>query len=169
MAFAFFRMGTVDNSILEWIITHIGLLGTSYFPYMIGMCFARKQIITVLKQSTKQFDKYIPYCFAIILIGMIIMHSIIQSLFVAVFTAVVTICLFCICPLPKKITMMLIYLGEHSTNIWLVHMFFYTGLFDKLVFYAKYPVSIFVFLLLLSLGASYIINLICKPVLKLVR
>lgn len=48
-------------------------------------------------------------------------------------------------------------------------MFFYTVLFDGFVFVAKYPVPIFFLLLLLSLVSSYVIKLVSKPILKLVR
>lgn len=36
--------------VLAWIITHIGLLGTSYFPYVIGMLFCKKQVVAALRQ-----------------------------------------------------------------------------------------------------------------------
>lgn len=100
---------------------------------------------------------------------MIVMHGIVPTLFVAFITATVTIILLCICPLPKWTTDLLCYFGEHSTNIWLVHMFFYGSLFDGIVFAAKYPIPVFIFLLLLSLAASYIIKFLSKPILKLVR
>lgn len=60
---------------------------------------------------------------------MIVVHGVIQPLFVAFITATVTIILLCICPLPVWLTNLLCYFGEHSTNIWLVHMFFYGSLF----------------------------------------
>ena len=101
--------------------------------------------------------------------GMIVVHGMVQSLFVAVVTATVTIILLCVCPLPKRLTSLLCYLGEHSTNIWLVHMFFYTVLFDGFVFCAKYPILIFLLLLAVSLASSYVIKWLSKPILKLVR
>ena len=45
----FWGWGACDHAVLQWIITHIGLLGTSYFPYMIGMVFCRKQPISALR------------------------------------------------------------------------------------------------------------------------
>lgn len=100
---------------------------------------------------------------------MIVAHGIVPPLFVAFITATVTIVLLCICPIPKWATDVLCYFGEHSTNIWLVHMFFYTVLFDGFVFCAKYPIPIFLLLLTLSLASSYGIRWLCKPILKLVR
>ncbi len=46
----FWGWGVCDSVILSWIITHIGLLGTSYFPYAIGMLFCKKRAISLLRQ-----------------------------------------------------------------------------------------------------------------------
>lgn len=97
------------------------------------------------------------------------MHGIVPSLFVAVMTATVTIVLMCICPFPAWVVDCLCYFGEHSANIWLVHMFFYTVLFDGFVFCVKYPIPIFLLLLAVSLVSSYVIKWLSKPILKLVR
>lgn len=100
---------------------------------------------------------------------MLILHAVIQTLFVAVFTALGTITLLCVCPIPRRLQKILQYFGTHSTNIWLTHMFFYTVLFDGFVFHAKYPILIFFLLLALSLASSYVIKWLSKPILKLVR
>lgn len=39
----FWGWGACDSMVLSWLITHIGLLGTSYFPYMIGMLFCKSR------------------------------------------------------------------------------------------------------------------------------
>lgn len=122
-------------------------------------------------RDVKKYSQYI-YIYILTVFTfcmMIVMHGIIPSLFVAVITAIVTICLMCICPIPKWLAAIFEYLGDHSTNIWLTHMFFYMNLFNGLVFRVKYPILIFLFMLSLSLISSYIINLICKPILKNLR
>lgn len=101
--------------------------------------------------------------------GMIVVHGVIQPLFVAFITATVTITLLCICPLPVWLTSVLCYFGEHSTNIWLVHMFFYGNLFHGIVFCLKYPILALLFLIALSLVSSYVIKWLSRPILKLVR
>ena len=162
--------GACDSVIPSWIITHVGLLGTSYFPYAIGMLFCKKQVISLLRQRLTAINVRNIYIFTVLMFtGMIVVHGMVQSLFVAVITATVTIILLCVCPLPKRLTSLLCYLGEHSTNIWLVHMFFYTVLFDGFVFCAKYPILIFLLLLAVSLASSYVIKWLSKPILKLVR
>ena len=170
----FWGWGACESPALSWVITHIGLLGTSYFPYCIGMLFYKKRIISRLRQVVKTHAKrytdiYICMGALLIFAVMLIMHGLVQSLFVAVFTATVTIILFCLCPLPRRVRQLLCNLGEHSTNIWLVHMFFYLSLFKNLVFCLKYPIPILLLLLLFSLVTSYLVNWLSKPILKLVR
>ena len=166
----FWGWGACDSMVLSWLITHIGLLGTSYFPYMIGMLFCKKQVISLLRQQTAAIGKRTMQIITLIIfVCMIVAHGIVPPLFVAFITATVTIVLLCICPIPKWTTDVLCYFGEHSTNIWLVHMFFYGSLFGGLAFRAKYPIPVFLFLLALSLAASYGIKRLCKPILKLVR
>ena len=96
----FWGWGACDSVVLSWIITHIGLLGTSYFPYAIGMLFCKKQVISLLQQrlvSINARNIYIYIFTALTFAGMIIVHGIVQPLFVAVITATVTITLLCIC------------------------------------------------------------------------
>ena len=88
---------------------------------------------------------------------------------VQVFTGIVTIVLFNIVKKGKALEGVLLLLGKHSTNIWLTHMFFYNVLFVNFVFIAKYPIAIFAFMMALTIGSSYIINLINKPLGKLVK
>ncbi|MCD7735798.1 MAG: acyltransferase [Lachnospiraceae bacterium] len=50
------------------------------------------------------------------------------------------------------------FLGKHSTNIWLTHMFFYLRLFPGTVQKAKYPLFMLLLLIGMSIGASFCIN-----------
>lgn len=55
------------------------------------------------------------------------------------------------------------FLGKHSTNIWLTHMFFYcSDPFEGLVQKAQYPVCMLIFMLVLCIMSSYIIMMITK-------
>lgn len=155
---------------LAWIITHIGLLGTSYFPYVIGMVFCKKQVVAALRQRLAAVKASNICIFTgVTFAGMIAVHGLIPPLFVAFITATVTIILLCICPLPVWLTNLLCYFGEHSTNIWLVHMFFYGSLFHGIVFFLKYPIPVLLLLIALSLASSYVIRWLSRPILKLVR
>lgn len=52
------------------------------------------------------------------------------------------------------------YLGDHSTNLWLTHSFFCYYYFQKITFMPMYSILIIIWLLLLCLISSYLINLI---------
>lgn len=39
----FWGWGVCNSAVLSWVVTHIGLLGASYFPYMIGMLFCKSR------------------------------------------------------------------------------------------------------------------------------
>ena len=54
------------------------------------------------------------------------------------------------------------FLGKHSTNIWLTHMFFYLYVFPGLVQKARYPILMLTFILALCITTSYAIILIQK-------
>lgn len=97
---------------------------------------------------------------------MIIAHGFVQTLFVAVFTGIAFICIFNLMDKPKWLNKLLDYLGDHSTNMWLTHMFFYMIYFKELVFAPTYSFLIFPWLVILCLGSSYLINLIYKPIIK---
>lgn len=49
----------------------------------------------------------------------------------------------------------LMYIGNHSTNIWLTHLFICGALFDSFIFRLQYPILIYIGTLMVSLVASY--------------
>lgn len=54
----------------------------------------------------------------------------------------------------------LLFLGKHSNNMWLIHTFFCYYYFQDIIFYPKYSILIVILLLIISLAISIIINLI---------
>ena len=166
----FWGWGESEYTVVSWMISHLGLFGTSFFPYVIGMLFCKKQLIRKFRELSMKLSNALLCAIALVtLVGMKFMHGIFRSLYVAVITATVTICLVCICPLPKWTRSTLKYIGSHSTNIWLTHMFFYMSFFNGFAFRAKYPILVLLLLLVASLATSYVVNFISKPILKLVR
>ena len=161
---------TLSQPLASWAVSRIGCFGTSFFPYIVGMIFCKKRFIAKLRKGTEKLKQIYIYILAFFVFCLlVVLHGVIQSLYVTVFTAISVILLFGIIRLPRWLDNILAFLGNHSGNIWLTHMFFYTGLFDGLVFRAKYPVLIFAALLGLSLSASYLVRLIYKPIQKKLR
>lgn len=155
----------LDNDILNWFIRQIALFGTSQLPFIIGSVFADKKVYSKLDNICNKI-RYKNILGILIIMLMIVAHGIVQTLFVAVFTGIVFICIFNLINKPKWINRLFNYLGDHSTNIWLIHMFFYMIYFKNLVYGAKYSFLIFPWLVILCLASSYIVNLIYKPIAK---
>lgn len=156
-----------DNSVLVILVNAAVLLGTSQFAFIVGMIFAKEHIYTKIKKRLNNISyKNVLCIFGVMLL--IIIHSFIESMIIAPINAIIFICLFSIMQKAKWLQKLLLYMGNHSTNIWLIHMFFYMSIFPKLIFAPKYPVLIFLNLLFFSLVSSYIINLIYSPVLKII-
>lgn len=79
----------------------------------------------------------------------------------AVLTGIVAIAAFLLFNLWEKgnaAERVLTFLGDHSTNIWLTHMFFYAYVFKGLVEKAKYPIPMLLFMLALCIVVSYVIK-----------
>ena len=61
---------------------------------------------------------------------------------------------------PSWINKVLTHLGNHSMNMWLIHTFFCYYFFHDWIYGFKYPLLIFLVLILISYLSSHIINLI---------
>lgn len=155
-----FEMIVVPDSgtLVNWIISQGALLGTSMFPYVLGMIFYKLKIITKIRNKVNISGRKL-YCCTLIIFSMcIILHGIEESLIIAPFFALITICTLSLWDI--KDLKFLRYMGEHSTNIWLVHMFFYLTLFEDFIFVFKHPITIYVVMVLLCLATSYVVRFI---------
>ncbi|EOU1694829.1 acyltransferase family protein [Clostridium perfringens] len=155
------------NEFINYLIRQSALFGTSLFPYIVGGVFSDKNIYSKL---SVMFNKLkLKNLKGILLITlMIIAHGIVQTLFVAVFTGIGFVILFNLIEKPKWLDDTLCFLSKHSTNMWLTHMFFYMIYFKKLVFAPKYPILIFIWLVVLCVISSYCVNIFYKPIVKII-
>lgn len=151
-----------DIEILDWIMHQLAYLGTSFFPFIVGAIFAKDKIYSKLVKMTKTL-KFKNVLGLALIVLMIIGHGIVQTLFVAPFIGISFICIFNLLDKPSQLNQLLLFIGKNSTNLWLVHMFFYLVYFRKLVFLPKYPLFIYMWLVILCLVASFIINRIYMP------
>lgn len=156
----------LENPVLDWLLTQMVLLGTSQLTYMIGMVCRKYSLVTKLRKAV---DKtYIRVLVSVISLCILLLHCVIPSAFLAPFTALATLCILIVTRFPKVIETSVCFLGKHSTNIWLIHMFFYMGLFDGLVFIAKYPPFIAIFMFLICIAVSLFINVLYHPICHLI-
>ena len=154
---------TISNAVLNWIWQQLILLGTSQFSYMIGMVSRKAQWASKLR-AICQGKPISSVCLLLALLAVFVGHCVVQSLIVAPITAMaVLLCLFGI-RLPVIVDRLLLFMGKHSTNIWLVHMFFYFTLFENFVFVAKYPLFVLALMIAVCILTSVLINQISKGV-----
>lgn len=154
-----------DGDILNWAVKQITLLGTSQLAYLVGGIFAHKKIYSqIYKIFFKVKFKNIIAITLIILL--VVFHSFIQTAFISPFTGICFIIVFNLIEKPKFLNDLLYYFSQHSTNIWLIHMFFYMTYFKDLIFLAKYPILIFLWLIVLCLISSYVVKFIYNTIVK---
>ncbi|OAB25990.1 Surface polysaccharide O-acyltransferase, integral membrane enzyme [Flavobacterium fryxellicola] len=155
------------NPYLAWLFKQFYLFGTSLFPFIVGAMVLQKKWHS---QFSNRFGilKY-KTLFASLGIGaLIVLHGFIPNLVIAPFLAIPFIFLWNQIHLSKYMEDFFLWLSDHATNIWLVHMFFYMIYFESYIYAPKHPILIFLNLLFWSVMASYSINLIYYPILKLV-
>ena len=169
----------ISNTLLKWLWTQLILLGTSQFGYSLGLICRKERIVTKIREVTSSdnpiasvrviYRRALKVTIFVLPAAAFLGHCIVQSVFISPFTAVAIIVFLCAFDLPKFIDAALVFMGKHSTNIWLIHMFFYLCLFDNLVFCAKYPLSIFLMMIAICLAFSYVIKGVERILLKLLR
>ena len=152
------------------LLNMLGAVGTTLFEYLLGMLFAHTLVFSFLQRFWKHISKAFRILLTILLfLGMLLSHTLIlPSLFVAPFTGIVLITLFHFWQKPLLIQRFFLFMGNHSTNIWLTHMFFYLVLFKNLVYYAKYPLLIYLFMLIITVAISLLLHLAEDPIHRLI-
>jgi len=157
-----------DDIFMNWLMRQISLVGTSQFPFIIGGVLADRQMYSRI-HSVFERIKMKNLLATSLIVAMILFHSFVETLFIAPFNGIVFVCLFNLMDKPKRLNRLMDYFSIHSTNIWLTHMFFYAIFFQTIVFYPKYPIFIFPWLLLLCLVASHTILLLYRLSLNIMK
>lgn len=152
----------------NWCLVKYGLFGMTLVEFCIGVFFLKENWLEILSWGIKKIPRWGRIVGSIVIwCGMLIGHTlIVPSLFIAPITGMIIIVLFTLWEKPKCIESFFLLMGRHSTNIWLIHMFFYLYVFKDLVYVAKYPLVILVLMLVICIGCSYIINMLLRPVNK---
>ena len=69
---------------------------------------------------------------------------------------------------PQWVHSALAFLGRHSTNMWLIHFFFYY-IFGMLIYELRYPLLMFLVLTIVSLGCSLLLQPVVERLRKRIR
>lgn len=151
----------LDSELANYILRQISLYGTSQLPFIVGAIFQKNRIYSYLSYRMGRY-RYKNTILYLTVLGMIIFHGFIETLFIAVFTGIIFICCFNLIDKKEDISKFFQYMGKHSTNLWLIHMFIYMTFFKKYIYALKYPVLIYLWLVLICLIISCMINKIEK-------
>ena len=159
---AYFRSyADVKNPTIVWLAT----FGVTLFEYLLGSIAYKARFFTKLSKIDDKLNASKPLtvlkyaAFLLLYVVMLLFHSLVfGSIAIAPFTGAVIIVLFHFTKKPAVIERFFLFIGKHSTNIWLTHMFFYAVLFKDFIFIAKYPVLIFAFMLVVTVALSVVLN-----------
>lgn len=145
-----------------WLLEKYGTFGMTFFEFIIGyLCYRESWILKLRKWKDKKSPVVCSALGIILVVGMLLFHTlVIRSLFIAPVTGMTIVFLFTLWRKPVWVERMFMILGRHSTNIWLIHMFFYLCIFKNLVFKAKYPLLILAFMFGITIVVSTGINFV---------
>lgn len=147
------------------VIDLIAILLGGQFLFLLGIIVAKYSIFNKIKE--KIGDSKIKYYSMFVIITMFIITVIDISVIGEIAKLIlIPIFIFTLSTIISE-DIFISRLGKHSTNIWLIHAFFYDYLFGDIVYAPKYSILIFLCLIILCLFASYIINLIYNSVIKI--
>lgn len=136
-------------------------MGDVIFSYMVGMLIAKHNIMSYIHPKNISNTILLIVLFVLSIV-MCVLH---KAIFIVYYATVVFV-IFNALKKGKWIKQLFNFLGTHSTNIWLVHMFFYLTLFPGLVQNFKYPLFIFLGMMVICIAVSYIIKFIYQFILS---
>ena len=149
------------DSLLAWAYRQCVLYFCTLLQFMLG-AFALKYNWSIIFQ--RLFKKYLAgstIAAFLMLLLLILIHAIIPNFVIAPFTGLLFIFIYLQFSIHKSLKISLDFFSKHSTNIWLIHMFFMSIYAREFVYSFQYPVLIFLVLIVLCLMSSYIINYCC--------
>lgn len=162
--FRFNYLLSFDSDWLWWLWDQTVRFGTSQFPYLLGMVCRKYSLVSWLRS----FCGGHPLLKKLVIFGLpgaaFLGHGVVMSAAVAPFTAMAVLAALFVVRLPLWAEKAFLLLGKHSTNIWLVHMFFYHRLFVGFAFRGRYPVFVLALMLAASLASSMVIDRLYQPV-----
>lgn len=164
-SFCISRYGAVFLYTNMWIYNPL-LVFHMLFNFMLGATVARCRVYEKLKDRVTPP----PYCLnhlsisvlAVVLAVLLFTVACYFKYFYGYAFFFMTALLYC--PIPKWGRMVLCSLGKHSMNMWMIHSWFCYYLFKSFIYGFKYPIVIFVVLVVVSFLSSVAIEMMLKPV-----
>lgn len=133
-------------------------------PFIMGCIIAKLDIFNIFY---KIFNKTI-YNNIFIHIGIITIYFFIREMTTIMDFIMVPIIIYSLSIIIEKLKLDVIftYLGKHSTNLWLIHSFFCYYYFQQLIFKPKFSLFILIWIIIICLITSNLINIIYNKLYK---
>lgn len=126
--------------------------------FMWGALFAKYDLFLKIKDIIRLNTCWTNVLMFSILFVAFTIRSILPIHAASVLFMIVFVCCFSQINMNSRLEKFFVLLGEHSTNIWLVHTFFCYYFFHDFIYGLRYPVLIYIVTLLLSFISSLLIN-----------
>lgn len=157
--FRIYNINLFTDTALDWFHKYSALYFCTLFQFMLG-AFALKYKWNTFISEYIQKIKYKNWIIILLIISLIPLHTLFPNLIIAPFVGISFIFLFCQLRLNAYISKGLDFFTPHSTNMWLIHMFFYLIFFPDFIYSFRYPVLIYFILVLICVLCSFVINFI---------
>lgn len=160
------HFGYLDLEVSNMVLSRFVSEGLHFIhviiPFCLGALMAKFGLIDDL---AGKYRKIVPdrYSNLVLTIACVLVFFVVNLLHLSSFRLCYCVFYFMCFVLFKKsrfATRLFTFLGKHSTNIWLTHMFFLSNNLFGITSLVKYPMTKFVMLIVLSIAASYLINVI---------
>lgn len=151
------------------ISSHAGIMANLYFvmsflfPFTLGAIAKKKKWVErVANWTDKHFQQRKNWCAWIILLAIIAFRMVVHNQSIQPLVVLLLFLLFPLLGIKEKAKSILMYLGKHSMNMWLIHGWICFYLFQNIVCMAKYPIGIFIVTLVWSLFISIVVEFVYK-------
>lgn len=151
-----------EHLIVEWAYTQFVNLYGPLVIFFAGCLMCRYRIIAKIRLLFNELvtTKYQKLLLFVLFVFDFLAVNLIHKAVLTFFNALVVFVLFHLWEKGKVASCIFNFLGRHSTVMWLTHMFFYLYLFEGLVQKARYPVFMLIFMLVLTVASSYVVELV---------
>lgn len=154
------------------ILKNLFYMKSPYFAcFLVGVLFAGGRGFSRV-EAKLQGLRFKPVLSAVCIVLVFAVREIVDNhAFEFIYTAVLIYALKVLLDSIRVLNRPLTFFGRHCTNMWLTHTFFcyYFGVFVSTLVFLHNPVLVYIALLLYSLAASFLVDIIWLPVGKLIQ
>lgn len=159
------------SDIVNMYLFMIGAFLMTLFEYVLGVLFGIKKWLSNIYEVFAQVNKYVlwPLLLLTIMAITIVHGKFFGNIIISAFSGLIIIIVFSYWRKGKLWEQFFVSIGKHSTNIWLVHMYFTSYYFSEFVFKTKYVCTTYITAITISVIVSFAIKQIQKEIILLFK